>query len=233
MIEFDKYEVLSFDCYGTLIDWESGLASELNLFLATHDIRIPEARILEIYGEIEAELEQGHFANYREILRGVIRELGVRLNFIPSSVEQDCLADSLCRWVPFPDTVQALQILKRNYQLAIISNTDNDLFARTNEHLKVEFNHVITSQSVGVYKPSFGIFRMAIAKIGVPANKIVHVAQSIYHDIVPAKKIGLTTVWVNRRRNTEGYGATPPLFGYADLEVPDLKSLISVIQLQI
>jgi 2-haloacid dehalogenase len=121
-----------------------------------------------------------------------------------------------------------LQRLKTKYQLAIISNTDDDLFAGTARKLAIDFDHVITAQQAKSYKPSHHNFQLAMEKIGLPADRILHVGQSIYHDVVPARSMGLATVWVTRRRVKEGVAATLPASGQPDLEVPDLKTLADV-----
>lgn len=231
MIEFNHYEVLSFDCYGTLIDWESGILAALKPVLAIRSIDLDDEQILELYSEVEPEAEEGEFVKYREVFVRVMREIGRRLGFMPSPPELNCLVESLKNWMSFPDTVEALESLKKKFKLAIISNIDDDLFSLSAEHLRVEFDWVITAEQVKSYKPSLCNFQFAIKRTGVPPEKILHVAQSIYHDIIPAKALGLSTVWVNRRKGKKGSGATPLVIGHPDLEVPDLKTLVSIIGL--
>ncbi len=119
--------------------------------------------------------------------------------------------------------------MKSKFKLAIISNIDDHLFVYSKEHLKIEFDWIITSEQARSYKPSLNNFRFAIEKIGVPIENILHIAQSMYHDIIPAKAIGLSTAWVNRRKGKEGTGATPATHSNTELEVPDLKTLVSII----
>ena len=133
-------------------------------------------------------------------------------------------------WKPFPDTVAALKKLKSRYKLAIISNTDDDLFADTARLLEVSFDWVITAQQAGSYKPSHHNFKLALERIALPPEQVLHVAQSIYHDIVPARELGLATVWVNRRAGKHGEGATKAAQGQPDLEVPDLKTLAEMAE---
>lgn len=229
MINFKDYEVLSFDCYGTLIDWENGILATLRPVLSAHRIDLSDDRILELYAEMESRAEEDAYLRYGQMLRQVMRQLGDRLGFAPSASELDALADSLRNWKPFPDTVEALKTLKKRFRLAIISNIDDDLFACSAEHLKVEFDWIITAEQTESYKPSLHNFQLAIERIGVAPEKILHIAQSIYHDIIPAKRMGLTAVWVNRRKDRQGSGATPVMVGDPDLEVPDLKTLVTMV----
>ena len=226
-IEFDKYDVLTFDCYGTLIDWRSGILAVLKPLLANHNVSLDDNQILEIYAEFESEQEKGEYTKYRDVLKAVVRKFGERLSFKPSLSEQDSLPDSIKNWQPFPDTIEALQSLKKRFKLAIISNVDDDLFAFTAQRLGIEFDQVITAEQAKSYKPSPNNFKLAIERIGLPPEKVLHVAGSIYHDIVPASSLGLSTVWVNRT-NKEGRGAEPAASGKADLEVTDLQTLAAL-----
>ena len=139
--------------------------------------------------------------------------------------EHALLADSLRRWKPFPDTVEALKALKERYELAVVTNADDGLFALSSCHLEVEFDYVITAEQAETHNPSSGPFELALRRIEVERGKLLHVAQSLFHDHVPAKRMGLDTVWVNRRAGKEGFGATTPAEAEPNLEVPDLKSL--------
>ena len=229
-INFDQFEVLSFDCYGTLIDWETGILSALNPLLREKGVQLSDAEILELYAEIEPEVQQKEFQNYKTVLESVLSELGKRLAFNISPNERAILHESLKTWPPFPDTNEMLARLKRKYRLAIISNIDDDLFYYSNKLLRVKFDWIITAEQAGSYKPSLNNFYFAIDKIGTPKEKILHVAQSIFHDIIPARSIGLTTVWVNRRQNRAGSGATRKAAAQPDLEVPDLKTLVQLME---
>jgi 2-haloacid dehalogenase len=226
VIDLKKYEALTFDCYGTLINWEEGILTSIKPVLQGHNINLAEEKILEIFAEFESELEQGEYITYREVLKGVVQKFGDRFNFQPTSDELNSLADSIQYWQPFPDTVAALKSLKQRFKLVIISNVDNDLFAFSAKHLQVEFDEVITAEQVKSYKPSLNNFRQAIERIGIPQEKILHVAASIYHDVVPAKSLGISTVWVNRRAGKQGSGASLPATAQPDLEVPDLQTLV-------
>jgi len=227
MLDFDRFQVLTFDCYGTLIDWETGIFSALRPILAAHGKSITDSALLEIYSDLEAEAEQGEFQPYREILQSVVRGFGLRLGFVPTSAEMRSLPESLANWRAFPDTVPALVELKKRYQLAVISNVDDDLFAATAPQLKVSFNHVITAGQARCYKPCLEIFKMALSRIGVPADNVLHVGQSIYHDVIPAKSLGISTVWVNRPSPRPGAGAAKAASANPDLEVANLTTLLT------
>ena len=228
-MDFSKFEVLTFDCYGTLIDWESGLLSALIPVLTELGLVVTDEEILEQYAEFESSSEREIFVKYREILREVALKYGERYKFELSAEDEYFLADSMTMWKPFPDSVEALKLLKEKYRLGILSNVDNDLFAYSNDHLGVKFDYIFTAEEIGSYKPSPKNFEYLIAEIGYPKDKILHIAQSLYHDIVPAKSLGLSTVWINRRLNSKGAGATPRATAIPDIEVPDLKSFLELI----
>ncbi len=225
MLDLKKFEVLTFDCYGTLIDWETGILKALKPVLATHKINLGDSQILAAYAELEADAQSGQYLLYREVLQQVMEGFGQKFSFSPAGPELSALTDSVQDWPPFPDTVEALQKLKTKFKLAILSNIDEGLFALTAKRLKVNFDWVITAEQVKSYKPSQNNFLKAIEKIGRPKEKILHVAQSVYHDIIPAKSLGLATALVRRR----GAGATLPAEGKPDLEVPDLKTLAAMV----
>ncbi len=225
MLDFSKAKLLTFDCYGTLIDWESGIFSALRPVLAAHGKSISDAELLALYGEFEAKIEGGDYLQYREVLRSVVRAFGERLEFVPTQDEMNALPQSVARWEPWPDTVAALQRLATKFRLSIISNIDDDLFARTRQRLPVEFENVTTAQQACCYKPGHDVFKMALNKASVTPDQIIHVGQSIYHDVLPAQSFGLATVWVNRPSPRAGVGAVRPASGKADLEVPDVATL--------
>jgi 2-haloacid dehalogenase len=225
MLDFSRFEILTFDCYGTLIDWEEGILGCLHRILAAHNKNIDDVTILQLYGDFEASAEQGEYRRYREVLQSVVRQFGERLGFAPTNEEVRSLPESLRDWKPWPDTVAALHTLNSRYKLAVISNVDDDLFATTQPHLGVKFDHVITAQQAGAYKPSLKIFELALSRIGVAATRILHVGQSIYHDVIPAQSLGLATVWVNRPSPRTGVGAVKSAEGRPELEVSSLAEL--------
>ncbi len=229
MLNFDDFEVLTFDCYGTLIDWESGIWEALRPILVHHHIDIKTDNALEFYGELESEAERGEYRDYKTVLRTVLKGVGSRLGFAPTQTELQDFSRSVEDWPAFPDSARALQALKKKYSLAIISNIDDDLLALSVQRLQVQFDWVVTAQQAKSYKPSLNNFLLAFERIGLPKNKILHVAQSLFHDIGPAKALGVSTVWVNRRHGKAGSGATPPAQARPDVEVPDLQTLAEAI----
>jgi len=231
MLRFDDFAVLTFDCYGTLIDWETGILDALRPVFAAHRVDLTPERTLELYGELESAAERGPYREYKAILRTVLEGLGTRFGFTATANELEQFSTSVKDWPAFPDSAAALQALHKKFRLAIVSNIDDDLFAHSAQRLQVRFDWIITAQQVKSYKPSLNNFRMAFERIGVPQNRILHVAQSLFHDIAPANALGLSSVWVNRRHKKEGSGATPEAQARPDLEVPDLRTLAEKIGL--
>lgn len=224
-MDFDHFECLSFDCYGTLIDWETGIWSALRPILEAHDVEVSRDDLLTLYAKAETEIEAGPYRLYREVLKGVLSKMAGQLGFEPSQGELESFSLSVMNWPAFPDSPQSLRALAIPYRLIILSNIDDDLFGFSQKLLGVEFDHVFTAQQIGSYKPSPRNFEYLIQQAGVAQHKILHVAQSLFHDIAPAKDMGLPTVWVNRRQGLPGSGATPPAEATPDWTVPDLRSL--------
>jgi 2-haloacid dehalogenase len=208
-MSFDSIRLITFDCYGTLVDWENGMLAALRPLFSHGGRKVADAQILELYGEIEAELESGPYLPYREILSRTAQEIGGRLNIQISAEEARGFASSITRWKPFMDTVAALQSMANRFQLGIISNVDDDLFTKTRKKLApVEFDFVVTAQQMQSYKPSFRNFEEAIRRSGLSKDEVVHVGQSLYHDIAPATALGIRNVWVNRPSIRPGASAT-------------------------
>jgi 2-haloacid dehalogenase len=225
MLDFTRFEILTFDCYGTLINWEDGILGCLHRILVAHKKDIDDATLLKLYGDFEDKAEAGEYRRYREVLQSVVRQFGEQLGFTPTEEEVRSLPDSLPKWKPWHDTVSALHHLRSRFRLAIISNVDDDLFAGTRPQLGVDFDHVITAQQAGAYKPSLKIFELALSRIGVSPHRVLHVGQSVYHDVIPAQSLGLSTVWVNRPSLRAGVGAVKKAEGHPDLVVSSLTDL--------
>jgi len=228
VIDFSSFEALTFDCYGTLVDWERGILDALRPTLRAHDVEAEDEEILERFGRLEPTVQAERFRPYREVLGEVARRFGGELGFRPTEAEVDAFAGSVGAWPPFPDTVAALQELSRRYRLAIVSNVDDDLFADTARGLGVTFAEVVTAQQVGAYKPAPRHFDEVLRRLALPRQRVLHVAQSLFHDIAPARDLGFTCVWVNRRAGRPGGGATAPSDAVPDLEVPDLRTLVAL-----
>ena len=228
MFDFSRFEILTFDCYGTLINWEAGLLPVLHRILAAHGKKLDDATLLERYGEFEHQSEQECYQPYRAVLASVVRQFGAELGFTPTPDEVNSLPDSLATWLPWPDTVAALQKLKTRYRLAILSNVDDDLFAATRPQLGVQFDEVVTAQQAQAYKPSLKLFELALSRIQTPAHRILHVGQSIYHDVIPAQALGLATVWVTRPSARPGVGAVKSAEAEPDLIVRSLGELAAL-----
>lgn len=224
-LDFSRFEFLTFDCYGTLINWEDGLLRCLRRVLADHGKDTDDATILQLYGDFEASAESGEYRRYREVLRSVVRRFGEEFGFAPTDTEARSLPDSLPKWKPWPDTVGALRDFQKQFRLAIISNVDDDLFSGTRPQLEVNFDQIVTAQQAQAYKPSLKIFELALRRIGVPTDRVLHVGQSVYHDVIPAQSLGLAAVWVNRPSARTGVGAVKAIEGHPDLQVSSLSEL--------
>jgi len=230
MFDFSRFEIVTCDCYGTLINWEDGIFAALRPILAAHSKQIDDATLLRLYGDFELRAEQPPFQNYREVLASVVRQFGKELGFNPTPAEERSLAGSLPAWKPWPDTVAALSQMKSKFRLAILSNIDDDLFAGTRPQLGVAFDEVITAQQAQAYKPSLKLFDLALSRINAPAHRVLHVGQSIHHDVVPAQSLGLATVWINRPSARPGVGAVKAAEAKPDLTFSSLAELAAAIQ---
>jgi 2-haloacid dehalogenase len=225
-LDLDRFEVLTFDCYGTLIDWETGLAAGLREALPA--LGVPDDRLLEKYAVHEAAAERGPYLSYRRVLaeglRGVARAHGRAVSDEVASRFSESVRD----WPAFPDSAEALRRLRERFRLGVITNCDTDLFLASRERLGVTFDWVVTAEMAGSYKPNVRNFELAFDMIPVPPERILHVAQSLYHDHVPAKQLGLATVWIDRRRERPGFGATPPATVTADASFPSMAAFANV-----
>jgi 2-haloacid dehalogenase len=234
MIEFEQFTHLTFDCYGTIIDWETGILSAVQPVLERHGVSIGDSDLLGLYAQLEAEQEAGPYKPYKQVLMGVMEGFGADLGFTPSESDLLTLPGSVGSWPPFPDSVEALHRLQVDFQLVILSNIDDELFAATEEALGIQFDEVITAQQVGNYKPSLENFEVALDRLQVGRQQVLHVAQSLFHDHLPAKQLGFTTVWVNRPSRCPGVGVTLPTRGSPgleppDIEIADLESLVKLL----
>ena len=212
-LDLTEYKALSFDCYGTLIDWESGIAAVLAPWAREQGLDLSNEDLLLAYADNEAAVERDHpSALYPEVLATSLRRTGETLGTRVSDAWARRLADSVPDWPAFPDSADALARLARHYQLIILSNVHRDGFAASNQQLRGDFAAIITAEDVGAYKPAENHFRALDATLpglGLERGEMLHVAQSLFHDHVPAKREGLPSVWINRRHDRPGWRATP------------------------
>jgi 2-haloacid dehalogenase len=212
-VRLTEFQAMSFDCYGTLIDWEAGLAGVLTPWARSAGLDLDDEALLAAYSRHEAEAEAGYpQEEYPQILARSMRALGRELGLQVSPDDAQRLARSVPDWPAFADSADALTALSRRFRLIILSNVDRASFAASNQRLGVQFSAVVTAQDVGSYKPSPRNFESLLGeatRLGVEAGKLLHVAQSLFHDHVPAQQAGLRTVWINRRTGRAGWGATP------------------------
>ena len=221
------YDILSFDCYGTIVDWESAIISTLQSILLSHDAHWNDAVLLEHFAHLEpAEQERG--GSYRDVLRRVLKQFGTRLGFIPSEPQLVQFEECIARATPFPDSVEALKTLSESFQLAIISNTDDDLFALTAQNLMVSFDFVITAEQIGEYKPSRSAFKHALREFSCSKSRVLHVAQSLFHDVAPASELGIATAWIDRTNGKPG--ATAPSDATPQWTYQSLAELAGAVQ---
>ena len=215
----DRISTLTFDCYGTLIDWEAGALGVLQPFLSRHGVALSDDEIVYAFQDMDAASCEPPYRSYRTVLAEVMDGFGRRFGVPLGHSDRDALAVSLPSWRPCADTVEALQALAGRYKLAIISNVDDDLVAASLSRLGIRFDHVITSQQAKCYKPDAGIFEEAARRLDAEPGSVAHVAEGA-NEILPATRLGWSTIWVRRHGRSARFLKETP-----DLVVPDLKSL--------
>ena len=212
-MDLTEFDALSFDCYGTLIDWESGIIAVLGPWARRRGLAVSDQLLLAAFARRESEAESDHPAElYPAVLARTFRGIGEEFGAEVSDSDAAGLGGSVPDWPAFDDSREALRRLSERYQLIILSNVDRASFAASNVKLGVEFTSIITAQDVGSYKPSprnFEALTAEAARLGVRPGRLLHVAQSLFHDHVPAQRIGLRSVWINRHYDRPGSGATP------------------------
>lgn len=237
-VKLAEFDALSFDCYGTLIDWEAGIAAVLRPWATQRELGLHDDQLLEAYAAAEATAEHDHPTDlYPEILARSFRALGEALGTPVTDDDAATLARSVPDWPAFADSHDALTVLARRYTLIILSNVDRISFAGSQQRLGVEFTSVLTAESIGAYKPAQRNFEELLAearRLGLQDGRLLHVAQSLFHDHVPAKRAGLCTVWINRRRDRAGWGATPePLTEVTpDWEFPSMAAFARAVEIE-
>lgn len=208
----DEFRALTFDCFGTLIDWERGILDVLRPWAKRSGLELDDEALLGAFARSEpVEQAARPAARYREILRGAMRRVAKELGAEASDEDAEKLADSVRDWPVFPDTPAALERLKRRAKLVIVSNVDAESFEGALAKLGVELDGIVTAEETGAYKPDVRMFRRTleiVSEMDVKPRDHLHVAQSLFHDIVPAQALGIATCWIDRRQGRSG-GATP------------------------
>ncbi len=193
-----SYDIVTFDCYGTLIDWETGIGRWFEQAAAADRVAVALSDALTAYSEIEPAVEAGSYRSYREVLTATALHVARRFDWPLAPEKASTLAESLSSWRPFPDTNPALErLVERGCRLGILSNVDDDLLCATLSHLTVPFELLVTAQQVRSYKPAPGHFEEARRRIG--DGRWLHAAQSLFHDVVPCRALGIPVAWVNRK----------------------------------
>ena len=223
-LDYGAFEALTFDCYGTLIDWEAGILAGLRAVLGPLGVRAPDGELLERFATAEAAEETGPYRRYREILARCLAQIGGTYGTEVDAAAGARFGGSVADWPAFPDSATALAALKSRFRLGVLTNCDDDLFAASNRRLGVEFDWIVTAEQAGGYKPRLANFELLFERLGIPRQRILHVAQSLFHDHVPARALGLKTVWIDRRHDRPGSGATPAASATPDARFPDMAT---------
>jgi 2-haloacid dehalogenase len=225
-LDYGAFDALTFDCYGTLIDWETGILAALRSAVpALRDV--DGELLLDEYANAEAALEAGPYRRYREIVGEAMSDVAQAHGATPTAADVARLGASVVDWPPFPDSHDALVRLRTRFRLGVLTNCDDDLFAASNARLGVDFEWIVTAQQVGSYKPDERNFAALTARLGadgVPQERILHVAQSLFHDHEPAQRLGFRSVWINRRHDRPGGGATPSADARPDAIFPSMAA---------
>ena len=209
-MRLSDFKALSFDCYGTLIDWETGILEALRPLRESSGVS--DEQLLEVYGEVEHAVEIEHpQLIYSQLLEKVHAGLSRRLGVAENPDEAAKFGGSVGDWPAFPDSPDALRYLKKHFKLVILSNVDRASFAGSSRRLDVEFDYIFTAQDIGSYKPDLRNFEYLLSHLGeagIARSDLLHVAQSLYHDHVPANRMGIASAWIDRRHDKAGGGAT-------------------------
>ncbi len=209
-MRLSDFTALSFDCYGTLIDWETGLADALRPLQERTGAASDD--LIEAHGAIEHQVEEEYpQLRYSELLEKVHERLSRRFGVVPDAEAAKAFGQSVGDWPAFPDSAEALRYLKQHFKLIILSNVDRASFARSNARLVVEFDHVFTAEEIGSYKPDLRNFEYMLDRVGeagISKEELLHTAQSLFHDHVPANRLGIASAWIDRRHDKAGSGAT-------------------------
>ncbi len=220
-----KIKLLSFDCYGTLIDWETGMVNALENIREKYGLQADLQRLVDRYVQIELEVEQESYRKYSEVLTISLTRLLNEIGVTPEPDDASLFVKTLPTWPPFPETAGVLKSLKEmGYRLAILSNIDNDLIAQSVKLIGIDFDYIVTAEMTRSYKPAPGHWHVLLQVSGMGKDEILHVAASIEHDIRPAKRLGFRVAWINRRGEQKPSNVEP------DYTLPNLKPLPTILQ---
>jgi 2-haloacid dehalogenase len=228
-IPTDAVRWLTFDCYGTLIDWETGILQAVRPVLASRGAHPSDTDVIAAYARLEREIQSGPYLPYRRVLQQVMTGLAHSFGTELTSEESDALPESLQDWPAFSDTAASLQALQSRFRIAVISNIDDDLFAFTAPKLGITLDALITAQQCRSYKPSLNNFHVAMDRLGAQPAEVLHCAESLYHDIAPANRLGIRSVWVNRHRDQGGASASGSAEAAPALEVGSMAELAGAL----
>ena len=220
----NRFELLTFDCYGTLIDWDLGMRDALEKFSKKRNLSLDLEKFAERYIQIELEVEQEKYRRYREVLVIGVRKLFTELGIVLAPDEESMFADTIAKWPPFAETKPVLEQLRKKYKLVILSNIDEDIIRQSAKLIGVKFDGFVTAEQTKSYKPNHGHWKRMLETFKIPKENVLHIAASYVHDIVPAKELGFKTVWINRK--------SEPIQGTAkpDYEFKDLKPLVELLR---
>ena len=220
----NRYQILTFDCYGTLIDWEGGMRDALATVIKARGLDLDPFDVHAVYETIEPRIQENIGGDYVDVMRMAVRETFQTLGIEVNDQEAGVFGDSIGDWPKFDDTTEVLSELKsRGYKLVILSNTDENFIRQSIETIAVDFDAVITAQAIGSYKPARGHWDTMLERLGVSKDVVLHVAQSYYHDVVPATGLGFDMAWINR------HGRAPTGDARPDHEFPDLRGLLTIL----
>ncbi len=222
-MKLSDFKMLSFDTYGTLIDWESGIYNALEPLLDKLPLKLSRDEVLELFGEFELQQESDTPRQiYSALLADVARSIAKKWQIKVSDEEAATFGRSVKHWPAFTDSAASLKYLRQHYLMATLTNCDRISYLGSNARLEIEWDGIYTAQDIGCYKPQLRnfeyMFERARRDLGILPHEILHVAQSLTHDMVPATRMGMTKVWINRRHHGEGLGATAPPQGDYSIE---------------
>jgi 2-haloalkanoic acid dehalogenase type II len=219
-------KAVTFDCYGTLVDWEAGITSFLTEILREKGTKASIPEVVRVREDIDFEMVQGPYKSYKNILSSSLKEAFLRFQIDYDDRDGERLAQSVPTWPVFKDTRPALVRLARKCRLAIISNIDKDIIEKTKANIGIEFALTVTAEEAGAYKPTLKPFQVALNKLGANPMSIMHVSSGFRYDIPPARRLGLRTAWVNRKSEKA------PRNERADHEFRNLTELADFVETQ-